>query len=1012
MSQHFKKSLTHRRLLKQHFTSKSNGVLTVGIRREDPTRLWERRCPLTPSAVQQLVQEEGVRVLVQHCNRRVFETREFEKAGATTDETLASAHIVLGIKEVPIPDLLHHSNPLPLSSNKNGRLITSVPRTHLMFSHTGKGQTYNMPLLAKFVKPGMDRLIDYEFLTDGPAPTGKRVVAFGWFAGGFMIAAGVIEGLCASAHDFLSFGVASPFLYLPRPYMCRSVEGMRQTLRQVGTFISEHGTPIATGPFVIALTGNGNVAKGALSLLNELPHTQVAVEDLPSLVSSPENYLVPSDGSSKPFNRSDYYSRPSDWKSIFHEKVAPYTTLLINGAGWQPGFPRLMTNEQLAFTRQESHRHSRYGRFRTIADVSCDVKGGLEFMNKSTTIDSPFYTAKPSTIPENRPGVQIMSVDILPTQIPEDSSKHFSNALMPYLRTIIRQYQGRVSENDRDYVQALNRATVAQNGELQGTFKWLYEPLSEHVRSSNGGSLEIPAVDDNKQVPEFSFLDTTPKTEGIKKTKNILLLGSGMVARPAIEEIAKHKDIRLLVASNNVSEVDFISKLDNVNSKHIDLVDLNSVKTLIDESDVVISLLPVPFHPTIAKLCIERKKHLVTASYISDDMRKLHQRGNVLMSFPCGSALESDVILLNEIGLDPGIDHCSAISLIERLKAQNKRIKSFISFCGGLPAPECAGTDVPLRYKFSWSPRGVLNAALNPASFKLRNKIYNIPGDGLLQSRFKDVPLSDKIPLEGIANRDSFPYVDFYSLGSVENMNTVLRGTLRYPGFSSLMDVFKRIGLLESRSSLEGIRSWSALASRSLARKYHLNTLKDNDEASFRSAIKDLVDLSEEQMSELMRALSWLGIAPSPSSYNTPTHNTIPFPTTKDMTPIDLFSNILSHRLKYQDRERDMVILAHEIIAVSENNSSPFEEVHTSTLTAYGTPVSGISAMARTVGLPVAFAALAIVNGRVAGTRGVCGPSMSEIYEPVLVGLEEAGIGFVEGVNLKPVSLNKKLAVV
>lgn len=228
--------------------------------------------------------------------------------------------------------------------------------------------------------------------------------------------------------------------------------------------------------------------------------------------------------------------------------------------------------------------------------------------------------------------------------------------------------------------------------------------------------------------------------------------------------------------------------------------------------------------------------------------------------------------------------------------------------------------------------------------------------------------------------------------------------TYRYPGFSALMDAFIRIGLLESRSLLDDVHSWSALAPRALARKYRINNFREDDEKSFQSAVKDLTGLSDNRISELMYALSWLGITPSSRARNP---ITIPLPT-KGTTPIDLFSYILSHKLRYQEKERDMVILTHEIIA-TPNETSPLtlpslstpptpEEVYTSTLIAYGTPVSGISAMARTVGLPVAFAALAIVDGRIA-TRGVCGPSMPELYRPVLAGLEEAGIGFVEDVD-------------
>lgn len=1009
------KLTTNSYLSKRNFASKSN-VLTIGIRQEDPARLWERRCPLTPSAVHELVREEGVRVLLQHCNRRVLDTSEFEKAGAIIDETLSSAHIILGIKEVPLSRLEYHSGPLPLlstaSESRDGPIIP-VPRTHFMFSHTGKGQPYNMPLLSKFIKPRADRLIDYEFLTDGPAPAGKRVVAFGWFAG----AAGALEGLSASAHEFLAFGVASPFLYLPRPYMCRTVEGMRNALRQVGTFISEHGTPAATGPFVIAVTGNGNVAKGAISLLEELPHTRVTVDDLPSLINSsdtslkkiylvtvkPQDYLVPSDGSSRPFDRSDYYSRPSEWKSIFHEKVAPFTNLLVNGAGWQPGFPRLMTNEQLGLARKESYKYSPFGRFRTIADVSCDVKGGLEFMDKSTTIDSPFYYVKPPSIPTDMPGVQIMSVDILPAQIPEDASKHFSSCLMPYLRTLVRQYQNRLTEQDQEYIAALNRATIAQGGELQGQFRWLYERLSGPYY----GGLSDPSTGTTSNDGQIQGHARNVETTSNKAYKNILLLGSGMVAQPAIQEIARRSDVRLVIVSNNVAEVDYVRGMTNVRTLHMDLADLNSVEALISDSDVTISLLPASFHPTVAELCIKHKKHLITASYISEAMKKLHQ-----------NALDSDVILLNEIGLDPGIDHCSAISLIERIKAQNKRIKSFISFCGGLPALDSIDPDIPLGYKFSWSPRGVLNAALNSASFKLRNKLYDIPGDKLLQSYFKDV--DPNYGMDGLANRDSLPYTGIYSLGSVENIETILRGTLRYPGFASLMDAFKQIGLLESSFNLDGLPSWSALAPHALARKYNIAKLPEDDTRSLQSAIKDSTGFSEEQTSKLVHVLSSLGVAPSRSSSDPANITPALMPAhLQDRTPINLFSNILSHRLRYKENERDMVILTHEIIAVpNEPSKAGSEEVHTSTLVTYGTPVNGISAMARTVGLPVAFAALAVADGRVS-TRGVCGPSVPEIYGPVLAQLEEAGIKFVENVEMNdralsgngPLSLQDRLEI-
>lgn len=163
----------------------------------------------------------------------------------------------------------------------------------------------------------------------------------------------------------------------------------------------------------------------------------------------------------------------------------------------------------------------------------------------------------------------------------------------------------------------------------------------------------------------------------------------------------------------------------------INMADQVMVGNVISQSDLVISLLPVPFHPAVAELCIKQQKHLVTASYISPAMKELHERfassrtATYQRSQIICRALNANVLLLNEIGLDPGVDHCSAISLLQRLRSQNKRIVSFTSFCGGVPAPESA-EGIPLGYKFSWSPRGVLSAALHGSRFKLGGRVMTL----------------------------------------------------------------------------------------------------------------------------------------------------------------------------------------------------------------------------------------------------------------------------------------------
>ncbi|CAG8733064.1 11885_t:CDS:2, partial [Acaulospora colombiana] len=353
----------------------ASAPLTLGIRREDPSRIWERRVPLTPQAVSSLIRDEGVRVLLQPCARRIFPTQEYLNVGAELSDTLEHANIVLGIKETPLDDLV--------TDSVNGR-----SRIQLMFSHTAKGQSYNMPLLARF-KQSTARLIDYELMTD---PQGKRVVAFGWYAG----AAGVPEAFSALALDHLKLGL------LPRPYHHRSLEDLRQSLRNIGKIISERGTPKETGPYIVALTGNGNVSQGALSLLNELPLKHIRAEDLPTLATSkgryfdmtftvcnphstpatprnviyllhvkPWDYLRDIRGG--PYDRETYYSHPEMFTSHFHEKIAPYVSLVINGTGWKPGFPRLMNNLQLA-EAQKLAQEIGIARFRTIADISCDIQ--------------------------------------------------------------------------------------------------------------------------------------------------------------------------------------------------------------------------------------------------------------------------------------------------------------------------------------------------------------------------------------------------------------------------------------------------------------------------------------------------------------------------------------------------------------------------------------------------------------------------------------------------------------
>ncbi|KDQ17415.1 hypothetical protein BOTBODRAFT_105760 [Botryobasidium botryosum FD-172 SS1] len=976
----------------------SSSAITIGIRREDPARIWERRCPLTPDAVRELIRDHGVNVILQDCDRRIWTRDNFLKVGASFHPTLEPATIILGIKEVPLNELITSPSP------------EGLPRTHIMFSHTIKGQPYNMPLLTRFMStkdsPTSARLIDYELLTDQAGPRGKRVVGFGWFAG----AAGAVEGLAASALEYLSLGVATPFLHLPRPYSHFTLAQMRASLRSIAEKIGKNGMPRATGPYIIAVTGNGNVATGALDLLSELPVSYITAAELPELVANkdadlrkiyvlhvpPSAYLFRKDGGE--FDRQTYYSQPAEFESRFHELIAPYISLLINGTGWNPGFPRLMTSEQCEIAVKTAGRIGK-GRFRSVADVSCDVMGGLEFVTKATTIDEPFF--------KSREGVQVMSVDILPTQLPLDASCHFSNALMPYLRALVREYQGgstggKMKEEDAPLAEALERATIAKRGRLTEGHEWLYEQMEKMQRAEASSDVAV----------ESTLKGSEHQPVGRVKKKTVLLFGSGMVAKPAVEEFLKRAEVKLVVASNNVPEAEAL--LRGCDRNRAEVVQVNSadaqkVGALVERADVVVSLLPAPLHPPLAEQCIQHGKHLVTASYISPTMQALNSK-----------ALAADVLLLNEIGLDPGIDHLSAMELRDRIEAQGKRVSSFISWCGGLPAPE--NSNVPLGMKFSWSPAGLLSAATNDAKFKLRNKMFEIPGQSLLSKYFPNVPIAKGFAFEGLANRDSLSYADTYGLGPLTALETVFRGTLRhycidrYQGFADVVDAMKKIGLFEREKTVV-LKRWEDLAGLALEARGILGAGRGSaDPRSIRSAFADVIP-KKEQVEVITGALEWLSMIPKASAHQSALNN-LPALPQGPTTPFALLAALLSHKLRYEAHERDMVVLTHEVIAVPASNpaanaipaeqdrSQGQKEVYTSTLITYGTPTA--SAMSRTVGLPIAFAALRILDGDIR-VRGVRAPVDEEVYRGVLHDLEGAGLGMRESMSLGGEGMGKEL---
>ncbi|KAI9014374.1 Saccharopine dehydrogenase-domain-containing protein [Phycomyces nitens] len=897
---------------------------SVGLRREDKSR-WERRAALTPTTVEQLIKDTGSRIYVQPSTKRIFSDESYKKAGAIVTEDISAADIILGIKEVPEESLL-------------------PKKTYLFFSHSHKGNQKNMSMLKNILEKDI-RLIDYELMKDS---TGKRLVAFGQFAGN----AGMVDSLHGMGHRFLGMGYSTPFMYLAMAHGYKSLQDARQSVGAMGEMIKDQKTPKDFGPLVFGFTGAGNVAHGALDIFKELPHEFVAAKDLPLLVNDKNpnlsklyathlaipDYIQHRDGSPC-VDPEDYLRNPSAYQSVFHQKVAPFVNTVVTGGYWDERYPRLLTNAQLKELQlQQQIGHVPRGKMMTLADIVCDVKGAFEPLSHSTNIDNGFfyYDAINGREHENaeEPGMQIMGIDILPAELPIESSQHFSNVLYPHLKELVTSSAVNLS----DLSATLANATIADKGHLTKEHKGLEAKLPLKSKS-------LEAI----------------KAETVK-LKTVLLLGSGMVAGPLVEHLLKRPDVRVVVASNMENEAKaLVRNHSRAESVGLDISNVSQLSGLVSKADVVVSFVPAFLHTKVAKICIEERKHMVTASYVSDEMQQLDSL-----------AKKAGVLIMNEVGLDPGIDHMSAMKIIDEAKRQGSKIRSFISWCGGLPAPEASNG--PLGYKFSWSPRGVLTASGNTATYWTGGKKFTIPGEALLKQHFPAVRTSYKgFVFEGLANRDSLSYVDTYGLGNLADMDTMFRGTLRYQGYSDVLYGFKKLGFLDQTSQLSKCASWDGYFDQILNSRHP----KDRMDAMVQKLGLPKDHPMVEDVWDAMSALSQT--------------NNIQFP--QNVSPLDAFSVLLANKLQYLPGERDMVAMHHEF---GIEHSSGKKETVTSTLVHYGNEHH--TAMATTVGLPAAMTTELVLDNKIP-ERGVLRPTSSHVYLPVLDQLEHVGVQFVESVQ-------------
>ncbi len=428
----------------------------TGIRYEDKY-VMERRVPLVPAHIKQLV-EKDLHFEVERSEKRVFKDSEYEEAGAELVDRIKEADVILGVKEMPIDFFEEH-------------------KTYIFFSHTIKGQPYNMPLLRRMMEKKVN-LIDYERIVD---EKGRRLIFFGRFAG----LAGMINSLWSLGQRWKEKSYETPFLHIRQTHHYHSLDEAKDAVSKVAGEIKSRGIPAELSPIVVGITGYGNVSKGAQEILNILPVKEISPEELLNLSDKEDDALIykvvfeekhlsrPLEAG-KEFVLQEYYNHPEKFESQF-EQYIPHLTVLMNCMYWDDRYPRIVTKDYLVKLYSQGNP-----KLTVIGDVTCDPDGSIECTHKGTEIEDPVFVYNPFTrqpaMGFKGEGILVMAVDILPSELPRESSQTFSDALVGFMPAIaIADFEKPFRELEIPL--PIKNGMILHKGKLTPDYQYLKEHL-------------------------------------------------------------------------------------------------------------------------------------------------------------------------------------------------------------------------------------------------------------------------------------------------------------------------------------------------------------------------------------------------------------------------------------------------------------------------------------------------------------------------------------------------------